>query len=175
MLERLGAATLSTDAVVHELYESDEVRDAVVARWGPEVAPGGAVDRTAVARHAFADPGERQWLEALLWPLVGERVAEFLQAAAGREPTPVAAVVEIPLLFESGMDGAFHATIAVVASEAVRQARAAERGHAAVDERTARQLTQDEKAARATFAIPNDASVADLQAQLAAVLDKLKG
>src|SRR5207244_100876 len=49
-LERLGAATLSTDAVVHELYASDEVRDAVVERWGPEVAPDGVVDRAAIAR-----------------------------------------------------------------------------------------------------------------------------
>ena len=54
--------TLSTDAVVHDLYTGDDVRDAVVDRWGPEVAPGGVVDRTAIARHAFADPEERAWL-----------------------------------------------------------------------------------------------------------------
>jgi dephospho-CoA kinase len=48
-LERLGAATLSTDAVVHELYASPELRDVVVARWGEEVAPGGVVDRGAIA------------------------------------------------------------------------------------------------------------------------------
>lgn len=174
-LERLGATTLSTDAVVHELYGSPEVLQAVVERWGPGVAPGGVVDRSAVARRAFADPSERQWLEGLLWPLVGERVAKFREEAARSKPAPVAAVVEIPLLFESGMDAAFDATIAVVASEAVRQARAAERGHAAVDERAARQLSQEEKAGRATFAVPNDAAIADLEAQLAAILDKLKG
>jgi dephospho-CoA kinase len=66
-LARLGAATLSTDAVVHELYAADrEVRDAVVARWGAEVAPGGVVDRAAVARHAFASGDERAWLEQLI-------------------------------------------------------------------------------------------------------------
>src|SRR2546427_4968571 len=64
-LERLGAATLSTDAVVHELYDSDEVRDLVVGRWGPEVAPGGVVDRSAVAERAFAAPEERAWLEGV--------------------------------------------------------------------------------------------------------------
>src|SRR5918997_5842889 len=74
-LARLGAATLSTDAVVHELYESDAVRDAVVGRWGDEVAPGGRVDRSAVARRAFATPEDRQWLEELLWPEGGEGVA----------------------------------------------------------------------------------------------------
>ena len=75
--EELGAATLSTDAVVHELYAGDEVRDAVVARWGDDVAPGGVVDRAAVARQAFADPAERQWLEGLLWPLVGARLTAW--------------------------------------------------------------------------------------------------
>ena len=56
-------------------------------------------------------------------------------------------MIEIPLLFESGMDHGFDATIAIVADEEVRRERAAARGHQSVDERTARQLTQDEKAA----------------------------
>ncbi|MDX6682335.1 MAG: dephospho-CoA kinase, partial [Solirubrobacteraceae bacterium] len=60
-LERLGAVTLSTDAVVHALYETPEVRDAVVARWGESVAPRGVVDRAAIAAHAFATPDERAW------------------------------------------------------------------------------------------------------------------
>src|SRR5918997_5544481 len=85
-LERLGAATLSTDAVVHELYATEEVRDAVVQRWGDEVAPGGTVDRSAVARKAFASDDERAWLEGLLWPKVGERVLAFRVAAQNADP-----------------------------------------------------------------------------------------
>jgi dephospho-CoA kinase len=150
-LERLGAATLSTDAVVHELYASGELRDAVVGRWGEEVAPGGVVDRSAVARHAFGDPHERAWLEGLVWPKVGERVIAFREQALAADPPPRAAVVETPLLFEAGMEGAYDATIAVVADEEVRAQRAAARGHHGVDERAARQLSQDEKAARATL------------------------
>lgn len=173
-LERLGAATLSTDAVVHELYASDEVRDAVVERWGPEVAPGGVVDRSAIAQRAFAAPEERAWLERLIWPLVGRRVWEWREEVARRQPPPPAAVVETPLLFEAGMDGAYDATIAVVAPEPVRAERAAARGHAAVDERAARQLSQAEKAARATFAIDNRGTVQDLELKLSAVLAKLK-
>ncbi|HVW17468.1 MAG TPA: dephospho-CoA kinase, partial [Solirubrobacteraceae bacterium] len=65
-LARLGAATVSADAVVHELYEDPAVIAAVVARWGEEVAPGGVVDRSAIARRAFADPAERAWLEGLI-------------------------------------------------------------------------------------------------------------
>jgi dephospho-CoA kinase len=173
-LGRLGAATLSTDAVVHELYASPEVRDAVVERWGPDVAPGGTVDRGAIARHAFKDAGERGFLEGLLWPRVGRRIAEWREQESAKEPAPAALVIEIPLLFESGMDHGFDATIAIVADEEIRRQRAAARGHESVDDRTARQLTQDEKAARATFAVANSGTIADLESRLSGVLAKLK-
>jgi dephospho-CoA kinase len=172
-LERLGAATLSTDAVVHELYADPEVVEAVTTRWGPDVAPGGTVDRHAVARSAFADGGERQWLEGLLWPRVGARIGEWVQQQSALDEPPRALVVEVPLLFESGMDAAFEATIAVVADEQARVQRAGARGHEAVDERTARQLTQDEKASRATYVVRNDGTLEDLQRALSEVLDKL--
>jgi dephospho-CoA kinase len=174
-LERLGAATISTDAVVHELYGSAAVRDAVVERWGAEVAPGGVVDRGAIARHVFGAPAEREWLEGLLWPLVGERVWAFKLEQEAADPAPKAAVVETPLLFEAGMDGIYDATIAVIADEAVRRERAAARGHEALDERAARQLSQDEKAQRATFVVHNDGTEADLEATLSSVLEKLSG
>jgi dephospho-CoA kinase len=169
----LGAATLSTDAVVHELYETAEVRDAVVARWGPTVAPGGKVDRAAVARYAFASPGERAWLEGLLWPLVGARVAAFREQESARVPPPPALVVETPLLFEAGLAGMYDKTLVIVADEAVRAARAGTRGHAEVDERTSRQLSQDEKAARADIVVRNDRDLAGLEQELAGVLEKL--
>src|SRR4051794_2318926 len=89
-------------------------------------------------------------------------------------PPPRAAVVETPLLFEAGMDGVYDATIAVVADEDVRAQRAASRGHAATDERAARQLPQDEKARRATFAVDNSGTVEELEAKLSDVLAKLE-
>ena len=159
--------------MVHDLYDSDEVRDAVTERWGPDVAPGGVVDRAAVARRAFASPDERAWLEGLLWPLVGARVAVWRSALDGGDPPPRAAVVETPLLFEAGLEGRYDATIAVVADEDVRARRAAARGHHAVDERSARQLSQEEKAARATYVVANSGTVEQLELALAAVLDKL--
>jgi dephospho-CoA kinase len=149
------------------------VRDAVVARWGDEVAPGGEVDRSAVAARAFATEHERSWLEALLWPRVGARVAAWREETERRKPAPRALVVEIPLLFEAGLDGLYDATIAVVAREEVRAARSAARGHAQVDERHARQLPQDEKARRASFAVVNDGSEGELEHELSAVLGKL--
>jgi dephospho-CoA kinase len=172
-LEGLGAAVLSTDAVVHELYSSPELTDAVVARFGPDVAPGGTVDRARLAEAAFADGESREWLESLLWPLVGARIVQWRGEVAARDPLPPAAVVEVPLLFEAGMESAFDATIAVIATEELRAGRAAARGHTAVDERTARQLSQHEKAARSTFVIENDGDLADLPQKLSAVLDIL--
>jgi dephospho-CoA kinase len=175
-LAALGAQVLSTDTVVHELYGDARVRDAVVERWGGEVAPGGVVDRSAVAAKAFAEGEEdRRWLEGLLWPLVGARIAGWLEHVRALRPAPKAAVVEVPLLFEAGMERGFDATIAVVAAERTRAERAAGRGHALADERVARQLSQEEKARRATFAVHNDGSEADLRRELAGVLAKLSG
>ncbi len=177
-LARLGAETISSDAVVHELWDGDEqLRAAVLERWGPEVAPNGAIDRSRVAERAFADPAEREWLERQLWPRVGARVARWLaQARAERaagEPRPRAAVVEVPLLFEAGQEAMYDATIAVVSDERLRRERAAARGHASVDERAARQLSQEEKARRATFVVRNDGTERDLERELSAVLEKL--
>jgi dephospho-CoA kinase len=173
-LERLGAACLSTDRVVHELYESDEVQAAVVARFGPEVVRDGTVDRPELARLAFAGAEGRSWLEGLLWPRVGARMVQWRSELEQAAPQPRAAVVEVPLLFESGMEHAFDATIAVIAEEAVRHERAAVRGHAALDERAARQLTQQEKSERATYTVVNDGTVAELETKLSAILDMLQ-
>jgi len=132
------------------------------------------VERSAVAARAFADPAERAWLEGVLWPRVAARVLAFREQADALRPPPPAAVVETPLLFEAGMEGAYDATIAIVAPERLREERAGTRGHAAVAERTSRQLTQEQKAARATYAVVNDGSVEQLEARLSEVLAKLR-
>jgi dephospho-CoA kinase len=172
-LERLGAATISADAVVHALYDDPEVKAAVVKRFGDGVAPDGRVDRSAVARAAFATEAEREWLEGLIWPKVGERIAEWRAVESVREPPPRALVVETPLLFEAGLESGYDATIAVVADEAGRAERAAARGHEAVDERTARQLSQAQKAERATYAVENSGTLRELEQELSGVLAKL--
>jgi len=164
---------LSTDRVVHELYGEPEVRDAVVERFGPAVAPGGVIDRAALARAAFASPEARGWLEAMLWPRVGERVAAWRERQETAVPPPRAAVVEVPLLFEAGMEGSFDATIAIVADERLRARRAGARGHEALAERGARQLSQQEKSQRATYVVVNDGSLEELEAKLSDVLEML--
>jgi dephospho-CoA kinase len=172
-LGELGAATLSTDAVVHELLASDELRGIVAERLGEDVARDGQLDRALIAERVFADDEARAWLEGELWPRVGRRVAEWKQEVDALDPPPRAAVVEVPLLFESGMEQAFDATIAVVADEAVRAERAGARGHAAVAERTGRQLTQEEKAGRADYEVRNEGSLEELRENLSRVLARL--
>ena len=135
--ERLGAATISSDAVVHELLDAEPLLGRLTERWGEDVAPDGRVDRARVGEIVFADPEQLSWLESQVHPLVGERIGAFLASLpAGTE----IAVVEVPLLFESGMEGVFDTTVAVVTSDEVRRARAEARGHALVGEREARQL-----------------------------------
>ena len=177
-LERLGAVTLSTDSVVHDLYDTVPVRDLVVAHFGVEVLrPGSAppvVDRSALAAHAFASEPERVWLEELLWPRVGEAVVDWRDRRSASTPSPRALVVETPLLFEAGLDRGYDATIAVIADEQIRSARAEARGHTALAQRTARQLTQEQKSQRATYTVVNDGSEAELASRLSAVLDRLE-
>jgi dephospho-CoA kinase len=172
-LADLGAATLSTDEVVHELLASDELRDIVVDRLGDDVAPDGRLDRRMIAERVFGDEEGRKWLEGELWPRVGRRVAEWKQEVDALAPPPRAAIVEVPLLFESGMEAGFDATIAVVADEDLRVERAGARGHAAVAERAGRQLTQEEKAKRADFEVRNDGSLDELRETLSRVLARL--
>ena len=158
---------------MHELLSGSELRKLLTERWGDEVAPAGSVDRAAVARIVFDRPDEREWLQGVLWPRVGARVAEWRTELDRRDPPPRAAVVEVPLLFESGMEGVFDKTVAVVADEELRAERAGNRGHEGVEARTSAQLSQDEKSQRADFTVRNDGSLSELEEKLSLLLDEL--
>jgi dephospho-CoA kinase len=169
-LERLGAATLSSDAVVHELLGEEGMRARLVERWGSEVAPASRIDRNRVGALVFERPEELEWLEAVLHPLVGERVASW---AVGLPAHTSLAVVEVPLLFETGMENGFDATVCVIADDRVRAERAGARGTELVEGRAGRQLPQAEKAARATFVVRNDGDLGELEAELARLWPRL--
>ena len=168
---RLGAATLSTDAVVHELLDDSAVRERLLDRWGGGVVADGTVDRSRVGAIVFDSTKELAWLESLLHPLVGERVTDWRVALA---PEFDLAVVEVPLLFETRMQDAFDATVAVVAADETRARRAGIRGTELLDSRSDRQLPQEEKAARATYVLINDGSLATLEHEVAALMERLK-
>jgi dephospho-CoA kinase len=160
--------------VVHELYDDPEVIQRVIDHFGPSVAPDGRVNRGALAASAFSAPEDRAWLEGLLWPRVGARIGQWRDGIDRGDHPPRAAVVEVPLLFESGMEDQFDATIAVVADENVRANRAGSRGHEALEARSARQLSQEEKAHRATYVVVNDGTVEELETKLSSVLANLE-
>ena len=157
---RRGAATASADAIVHDLLASDpEARDAIRQRWG-DAAVG---DRTHIGSVVFADPVELEWLERLLHP----RVARAQQAWLERVTKPVA-VVEIPLLYETGGESRFDAVVVITAPRELREERRP--GLAA---RESRLIPDEEKVRRADFAYVNDGSLADLDAFVASVMERL--
>ncbi len=159
--------------MVHELLATDELRDLLAARFGDAVVQDGQVDRAAVAEVVFAEPEAREWLEQELWPRVDERIAVWRDQLSDRPDPPLAGVVEVPLLFEAGMESGFDATVAIVAADELRDERAAARGHAGVDSRTRRQLSQREKADRADFVVENDGDLVDLERKMSQILDEV--
>lgn len=169
--ERLGAATLSTDRVTHELLDDDRVRTALIERWGPEVAPGDGVDRNRVGEIVFSDPDELAFLEGVLHPRVGVHVLEWRQNLGAEVEV---AVVEVPLLFEAALEGAFDATVAVVAGDEIREARLRERGQPGLEGREGRQLDQAEKERRADHVIRNEGSIEELDSKVSELIDQIK-
>jgi len=169
--ERLGAATLSTDRVAHDILDDERVKGALIERWGEQIAPNGSVDRDKVGEIVFADRDELTWLESVTHPRVGAHVAEWRQSLG---PDVEVAVVEVPLLFEAAMEDAFDETVAVVADDDLRDARLRERGQAGLEGREGRQLDQAEKERRADHVIRNDASLEELGSQVRALIDRLR-
>lgn len=168
--KRHGAATLSTDQVAHDLLDDEQVRKALVERWGEDVAPGGSVDRNRVGEIVFENREELIWLESVVHPRVGAHLLEWRQNLG---PEVEIAVVEVPLLFEAAMEDAFDATLAVVADDEIRDARLRERGQPGLAGREARQLDQAEKERRADHVIRNDASLEELESEVNELISEL--
>jgi dephospho-CoA kinase len=153
-----GAATISSDDVVHELYEDEEVKAALRARYGDGIFDGDAVIRAAVGAIVFADRDELLWLEQLLHPKVMARTDAWREKLAELPDPPALAVNEVPLLYEAGAEDRFDAVVVITAPAELR----AERAVARLDEREERLLSDDVKAARADFAYVNDGSLEEL-------------
>ena len=128
---RNGAATVSSDEIVHELLRRDEVREKVVERLGNGVVgPDGALDRGAIATVVFNDAEALAWLEALLHPLVSKEYLAWRDQLGELPNPPEVCVTEVPLLYESGADERFDKVVVITAPAGVRRARS----EVAVDE-----------------------------------------
>ncbi len=169
---RHGAATISSDDIVHRLLREDrEVRKALIDRFGTGVLDDvGHVDRRAIGRIVFDQPEALSWLESLLHPRV---VAEYLawrERLARKDDPPAVCATEVPLLYEVGGETRFDAVVVITAPENVRRERAKV---AEAKQREVRLLSDDEKAARADFVYVNDGTRAELDAFVAKVVDEL--
>ena len=150
----------SSDEIVHRLIaEDEEVRGALEERLG-------TTDRAGIAAIVFSEPEQLAWLEAQLHPRVRREYQAWL---AGLDGGVDVAVIEIPLLYETGGETLFDAVVVVTAPEETRRVRVGDK----VD-RSARLLPDDEKVRRADYAYVNDGSLAELEAFVAGVLAELR-
>src|SRR6266550_2355060 len=166
---RHGAATRSSDEIVHRLLSSDpEVRRELVERFGPEVIGSDGADRAVIARIVFNNPEHLDWLEELLHPrVVQEHSAWSRQLAAGPDP-PAVTVTEVPLLYETGGEKRFDIVVAITAPPDVRAKR-----KPIADERERRLLAEDEKVRLADYTYVNDRTLEELDTFVAGVLADL--
>ena len=167
---RHGAATVSSDEIVHHLLRRDDVKERVVERMGHGVvAPDGEIDRGALATTVFNDRDALTWLEQLLHPLVSQEYLTWREALGALPDAPKVAVTEVPLLFEVGGEERFDKVVVITAPTKLRRARSA----VAVDERESRLLPDAEKVKRADYAYVNTGSIEELDAFVASVMREL--
>ena len=169
---RAGAATISSDEIVHRLLREDpDVRAAIVNRWGSRALDdAGQIDRTAIGAIVFKDRDQLAWLEGLLHPRVVREYLAWRDELARLPDPPRLAVNEVPLLYETGSDGRFDAVVVITAPEAVRVQRAGER----LDAREERLIDDDVKAARADFAYVNTGTLEELDEFVRGVMRALE-
>ena len=167
---RHGAATVSSDEIVHHLLRRPEVRDAVVARMGHGVvSPAGEIDRGALATVVFNDRDALAWLEELLHPLVSAEYLQWREQLAELPDAPSISVTEVPLLYETGGDARFDKVVVITAPSKLRRARS----EVTMDDREARLIPDAEKVQRADFAFKNTGSLEELDAFVRSVLAEL--
>jgi dephospho-CoA kinase len=174
---RLGVPCLDADALAHGvMVAGTEASGAIGTRFGAGVLrPDGAVDRKKLAAIVFADSQARRELEAIVHPAVRRAIAAGLRAFELVDRAPLA-VVDIPLLFETGRQGDFDRVIATVCSPATQRQRLLARGlsEGDVDQRLAAQLPALDKAARADISISTEGTFEETDAQVRAALEALR-
>jgi len=168
---RHGAATVSSDEIVHHLLATDPaVKTALVERLGEEIlGEDGAPDRERIAFRVFRDPEALDFLEKLLHPLVSREYMAWREQLAKLPNPPEVCVTEVPLLYEVGAETRFDKVVVITAPTKLRESR---RG-GWKDDREARLVPDREKAKRADFTYVNTGTPDELDAWVAEVMATL--
>jgi dephospho-CoA kinase len=167
---RHGAATVSSDEIVHHLLQRDDVKERIVGRMGNGVVgPDGRLDRGAIATVVFNDRDALAWLEELLHPLVAAEYLSWREQLAALPNAPRVCVTEVPLLYEVGGDERFDKVVLVTAPRKLRDART----HGRSDGREERFIPDAEKRRRADYAYVNTGSLEELDDFVAGVMHDL--
>jgi dephospho-CoA kinase len=166
-----GAATVSSDEIVHHLLAADDtVRDALVQRFGDGIlGEDGRPDRGRIAAIVFDDPDALAFLEGLLHPLVSREYLQWREHLATLEHPPRVCVTEVPLLYESGGESRFDRVVVVTAPRQLRE----QRRRVPLDNRDERLLDDREKVKRADFHYVNTGTFEDLHAWVGEVMEAL--
>ena len=170
-LRARGAATVSSDEIVHHLLaHDDEVRDAIVERMGKGVlGEDGRPDRAKIADRVFGSRELLDWLEQLLHPLVSREYLTWRERLAELERPPAVCVTEVPLLYEVGSEKNFDAVVVVTAPRQLRE----QRRRVPLDNRDERLLPESEKIARADYRFVNTGTFEDVDAWAIDFLDRV--
>jgi dephospho-CoA kinase len=168
-----GIPVFNADTCVHRLYEGEAV-EAIESAF-PGVAKDGRIDRKLLSEQIAGSPERLLRLERIVHPLVVEAEFDFLRAAE-REGAPLA-VLEIPLLFETGADSRVDVTVVVSAPHDVQRARVLSRPGMTADKLEhllARQLPDAERRARADYVVDSGLSLADMRIEIDKLIESLK-
>jgi dephospho-CoA kinase len=174
MFRRAGVPVHDADFVVHDLYQGAAVE--AVGRAFPGVVAEGVVDRAKLSAAVVGDPERLKQLEEIVHPLVRAARDTFLDRAL-RAGAPVA-VLDIPLLFETGGERDCDAVVVVSASPEVQRERVLARSGMTKDKLAAilaKQMPDREKRAKAHFVVETGRGFASTEAQIATILACLAG
>ena len=169
--QQAGAATVSSDEIVHHLLRTDpEVREALVTELGDGVlADDGSIDRARVAEIVFADRAKLDFLEQLLHPKVSAEYLAWREQLAELPNPPRVTVTEVPLLYETGGDKRFDKVVVITAPAKLRE----QRRRVTQDDRDQRLLPEKEKLERADFVYVNKGTIEELDAWVVGVMKEL--
>ncbi len=168
---KAGAATVSSDEIVHHLLRADpDVKEAIVRELGDGVLDDeGAIDRRRVGAVVFGDRAKLDFLEGLLHPLVSAEYLRWREQLGQLPNPPQVCVTEVPLLYETGGDKRFDKVVVITAPTKLRE----QRRRVTRDDRDQRLLPDKEKVQRADFAYVNTGTLEQLDEWVAGVMREL--